>query len=130
SLPEVGEVAGAVAAQAGRWDRVEKVGELAEADAAHFRQSARGEQEARQRVVVRPRFPRLEVLAERERGAVAEVADPEGVPQAAVGLALDACRRERELVREEVVVHRDDPEGVADERDLEQRKAPEPELPL
>ena len=85
---------GSVTPQARAWHRVEEVGELAEADAPHLGEPARGEQEARERLVVGPRLPGLEVLADREWRAVAEVAHPERVPQAAVGLELGTCRGE------------------------------------
>src|SRR5207248_2040357 len=62
--------------------------------------------------------------------AISEVAVAERAPQAEVRLALDPARRRfrPDLVREQVVVHRDDPEGVADEGDLEQRDVPDPLL--
>src|SRR5439155_5490845 len=75
----------------------------------------------------RPSVPRLEVEPDRKRRPVAAVARPEGVEEAQVRLVLDRGRRFPNLVREQVVVHRDDPERVAHERDLEQRDVPDPE---
>ena len=117
-----------VAAQPRGRDGVEEVGELAIARAAHLGEPAGPEQEALQRAVVRPRVPRLEVLADRERRPVARVARREAVPERAVGLALGLPRRQARLVGEEVVVHRHDAERVPDERQLGQREAPEPAL--
>src|SRR5690242_12536833 len=84
-----------------------EVDELAVAHAAHLRERARAHDEAGERVVVGPVLPGLEVVRERERRAVAAVARLEGVPDAAVGLVLDLRGRLADLVREEVVIHRD-----------------------
>src|SRR5262249_53085384 len=78
-----------------------------------------------ERVVVGPAVPGLEVLTEGERRSVAVVAHKERIPQGASCLGLGLRRRERHLVGEEVVVHRDHAVAVAGERELEQRKAPE-----
>src|SRR5207248_3026088 len=103
---------------------------LAIARTAHLRQPADAEEESRQRVVVRPRVPGLEVEPDRERRAVAAIARPERVQEAQIRLALDRRRALSDLVREQVVVHRDDPERMADERDLEERHRPDPEHAL
>src|SRR5690348_5819480 len=76
-------------------------------------------------MVVRPAVPRLEVVAESERRAVPVVADEERVPERAVRLGLDLRRRLARLVRHEVVIHAHDAERVPDERQLEQREAPD-----
>src|SRR3989442_716439 len=107
----------------------EPVDELPDRHAAHLGEPARAKEEAGERVVVGPALPGLEVLAEGDRGAVADVARPERAPDRPVGLALDARRRLADLVRHEVVVHRDDAVGVAGIRQLEQRDAPEAEPP-
>src|SRR5205085_8567769 len=113
---------------AGIVEALEPVDELAVAHAPHLRERAGADDEAGERVVVRPVLPRLEVVRERERRAVAAVARLEGVPDAAVRLVLDLRGRLADLVREEVVVHRDRVEGVAGDRDLGERERPEPLL--
>src|SRR5437764_509650 len=107
---------------------IEPVDELADRRAAHVGQAARTEEEPLERAVVGPAVPGLEVVAELERRTVAAVTRLEGAPQAAVGLVLHLRRRLADLVREEVVVHRDHVERVAGERDLGERHRPDPAL--
>src|SRR6266508_1871666 len=67
----------AAAARRARRLRVEPVGELSVAQALNLGEPADTEKEARDRVIVGPAPPGLEVHPDRERGAIAEVAGQE-----------------------------------------------------
>src|SRR5579859_2692223 len=106
---------------------VQPVHELAEAHAPYLRQVAGAQDHPGERTIVGAAVPRLEMARERQRRARAVVGEQEGAPEGQEGLLLDRGERRAgdRLVREEVVVHRDDAEGMADERDLEQRQLPD-----